>query len=670
MKIKIAPLWNQLNLEDDIGLAQQLYNVYSGEASDAGEIIQIRGDVSENYASQSTIAGFRKEDTIVRFRMNKAISSITNDESLFPYFDKVIDSYIYKALINWKDLDKYAGFLHDHEADEPEGQAQQKRILKEILQKIDRESKFKEITVSEKVLGKYIGHSTTEQDIRGENSPDHRIEFMTTLYNLQKEGFLTINHIEYDFDARPIPTEEEINKFDGIFPIGEDVYFYPAEHCKVALELSNSESTEAKLLEEEAKYAIPTNKLLAAFEEDAEIKPKEQLYQDKIQLISKLLQVCSPEFLEVELRSPAHLAQSDAYRAGFDHKSIIEELKKKKVISKIKDLTYKQTSSLLYKVTVNYGNLFKFAEELHDEIEARGEVYGFDLQKRILGKIINEAFDQSPQNHIITISEEKLGIYEPQNPADKPAGLSLMRPDRGRPDIRFQFMRVLRSLEEDGKFIIQSVDFDFNAEPTPTPESKKRAIWAIGSDHVPIEFYPPAHCQVRIELKESPTIKNLLEIGEKGLEGIKLEIPENADPEPVITSTDNDSNNIGGKVEERGTTDKPYCLIEKSIGYLKFGKYGAKKKIGSSTARPFLFLQSTIDLIGIFKTVDAVFTAIWQEKDNKDQRLVNPATARARKVEILKNSCIKELQKDNKLNGKIRFEFNDSETQIKAVLTE
>lgn len=114
----------------------------------------------------------------------------------------------------------------------------------------------------------------------------------------------------------------------------------------------------------------------------------------------------------------------------------------------------------------------------------------------------------------------------------------------------------------------------------------------------------------------------------------------------------------------------PYCVIEKGWGYLKFGKHGAKKKISRADSRPFKFLQATIDPLGVYKSVDAVFSTIWMEKDNQDSRLTNPSTASTRRVEIIKNSAIKELQKGNKLDGKIKFEFNHPETLIKAVLAE
>src|SRR3990167_2443393 len=77
-------------------------------------------------------------------------------------------------------------------------------------------------------------------------------------------------------------------------------------------------------------------------------------------------------------------------------------------------------------------------------------------------------------------------------------------------------------------------------------------------------------------------------------------------------------------VDEANAVNRPYCLTEKGIGYLKFGKYGRKKKIGSKDSRPYLFLDCILVQIEAFKTIEAVFSAIWQEKDGKDQRLTDP----------------------------------------------
>lgn len=387
----------------------------------------------------------------------------------------------------------------------------------------------------------------------------------------------------------------------------------------------------------------------------------ERFFEDEIQLMNKLLEIVSPEDLEVELWTPAELVKSDSIRAGFDHKETIDALKKAKVITKFTDLASKNAPEphRFYEAVIDFDNLHKHAEDLHDEVESwKGEAYELEQQKKSLLKILRGIFKEYPNEKEVTLSEEILGGYNPSNPSGDPAGISLLSPDTNRPDIRYSFMRAMRELERAGHFVIKDVEINFYAKPKHTPSSVKRAIFAVEIIHEP-EFYPPAHCEVTIELPKTTSSKDFQDTTTEPLKQISDKVDtENKKPEEIIEES------------EENITNKPRCVIEKSIGYLKFGRYGPKKKIGSAKSRPFLFLQAIIDPIDVFKSVDAVFTVIWRENDNTDRKLINPVTAKARKVEIIKNSCIKELQKGNKLNGKIGFKFNYSETQIKAVLIE
>ncbi len=114
---------------------------------------------------------------------------------------------------------------------------------------------------------------------------------------------------------------------------------------------------------------------------------------------------------------------------------------------------------------------------------------------------------------------------------------------------------------------------------------------------------------------------------------------------------------------------KPYCMVENGWGYLKFGKFGKKKRIGKPKSRPFRLLQCLLEPLGATRTVDSVFETIRLPKDKDDSILSGWNTSQTRKVEIIKNT-IKELQKKNKLEGKIIFEFNDINTQVMARLTD
>lgn len=110
-----------------------------------------------------------------------------------------------------------------------------------------------------------------------------------------------------------------------------------------------------------------------------------------------------------------------------------------------------------------------------------------------------------------------------------------------------------------------------------------------------------------------------------------------------------------------------YCVVENGWGYLKFGKFGKKKKIGKPKSRPFRLLQCLLEPLETARTIDSVFEAIRLPKDKDDSRLNGWSTSQTREIEIIKNT-IKELQKGNKLEGKIIFEFNETNTQVMARL--
>ena len=63
-----------------------------------------------------------------------------------------------------------------------------------------------------------------------------------------------------------------------------------------------------------------------------------------------------------------------------------------------------------------------------------------------------------------------------------------------------------------------------------------------------------------------------------------------------------------------------------------------------------------------------MFEAIRLSKDKDDSRVTGWNTLQTRKAEIITNT-IKELQKENKLEGKIKLEFNEEKTQIMVRLT-
>ncbi|HUW21122.1 MAG TPA: hypothetical protein VMW41_00465 [Candidatus Bathyarchaeia archaeon] len=114
-------------------------------------------------------------------------------------------------------------------------------------------------------------------------------------------------------------------------------------------------------------------------------------------------------------------------------------------------------------------------------------------------------------------------------------------------------------------------------------------------------------------------------------------------------------------------TITPFCETKKNWGYLKFDKFSERIKIGGKDTRHFRLLQCLLEPLGVTKTIEAVFEAIRKPQDKDDSLLSSWDTKKTRKVNFIEYA-IKELQKGNKLKGKIRFQFFDNKTKIKAEL--
>lgn len=503
------PLWEKLRIDDEINLIQRLFDVYLDEESNIGTIIHINSVKVEEYVRKNPkVCGFRNIDAINELASRKIITPIYSNNGQFPYFDESLETNVYKIIINWDELINYAGFLHDHEAVTPQGASKQRQIMKEILENIDKSSIKRKITVSEKILGSYWDHIIAAAGIRGDDSPDHCINFFGTIKDLEKQGFLKVLNIKFCLNVRPMPTEKYISEFSNVgLPIGEDIEFYPAEHCIITLELTNSQSNEANLLVEAEARAIPSKKLLDAFEEDA----IDRSYQDEVQLISKLLQICSPQNSRVRFTYPASLSSNDPDAAGFDEKATAKNLINRGVFSNFNlqpDALKKGTNQTI-EADVNFRNLLKRAEYIHDKIESwKGNVYGIQEQKKRILQSLQDYIKKSPHQdqEPYVYSERILGAYSPQNEA-LPLGSSFSNPDPNRPDIRYQFMRAMRELEKDGLINIVNVEFDFNALPKPTSESQKLKEQSFGERS--LVFYPAKHCLVKFKLKMVNSISGI-----------------------------------------------------------------------------------------------------------------------------------------------------------------
>lgn len=122
-------------------------------------------------------------------------------------------------------------------------------------------------------------------------------------------------------------------------------------------------------------------------------------------------------------------------------------------------------------------------------------------------------------------------------------------------------------------------------------------------------------------------------------------------------------------VEEKINLDdnksNPFCEVDGKYGYLRFNKKGEKIKIGGKNTRPFKLLDCLLTNFGVARTIDSVFDFIKIDKDKNNQKLTDEYLKGGEQKNIITNA-IKELQKDNKLRGKIKIEFLKNSTQIRA----
>lgn len=113
------------------------------------------------------------------------------------------------------------------------------------------------------------------------------------------------------------------------------------------------------------------------------------------------------------------------------------------------------------------------------------------------------------------------------------------------------------------------------------------------------------------------------------------------------------------------SNNRPFCIVEDGWGYLKFGKYSEKIEIGSPESRHFRLLQCLLEPLGSAKTIEAVFDSIrlLKDKDDSDLSGYDPYRRKNRQIALIQ-STIKELQKGNKLQNKLKFKFDDTKTKL------
>jgi hypothetical protein len=116
--------------------------------------------------------------------------------------------------------------------------------------------------------------------------------------------------------------------------------------------------------------------------------------------------------------------------------------------------------------------------------------------------------------------------------------------------------------------------------------------------------------------------------------------------------------------EVQQQSDRPFCIIDGKWGFLKFNKWKPKIKIGGANRQPFKLLRCLTEPFGIAKSVDVVFEAIRENVRYKSKSgIYTNAIDRAQKTKLIEYA-IKELQKGNKLKGKLKFNWDDLKTKL------
>jgi hypothetical protein len=132
------------------------------------------------------------------------------------------------------------------------------------------------------------------------------------------------------------------------------------------------------------------------------------------------------------------------------------------------------------------------------------------------------------------------------------------------------------------------------------------------------------------------------------------------------SSPETTANSFGSELIVSPQENRPFCFVEGKWGFLKFNKYGEKIQIGHSSSRHFRLLQCLLEPFGTAKSVEGVYEAMKLDKDKKDAVLsgYDAYKKKGRQISIIRNSGIKELQKGNKLRGKLEVELDGVNNQV------
>ena len=110
--------------------------------------------------------------------------------------------------------------------------------------------------------------------------------------------------------------------------------------------------------------------------------------------------------------------------------------------------------------------------------------------------------------------------------------------------------------------------------------------------------------------------------------------------------------------------DAPTCFTKKGWGYLQLANSNEKIKIYRKNSQAFRLLRLLVANFGTALSVEMAFDAIREGKHSKEKGIYTEALDKKRKVQLIKNSAIKELQKENRLRGKLKIYFDELENRI------
>ncbi len=107
------------------------------------------------------------------------------------------------------------------------------------------------------------------------------------------------------------------------------------------------------------------------------------------------------------------------------------------------------------------------------------------------------------------------------------------------------------------------------------------------------------------------------------------------------------------------TNKRPHTLVEAGRGYFKLQKQGKKISVGGKDTRHFRLLQCLCEPhFGVQKTTDAIFEAIRLPKDKDNSSLSGFSPQRNSELFKIIEFAKKELQKNDELQGKIKYRMD------------